>query len=65
MQAYMCTVCGFLYDDESADKNPECNIIPFEELDFDWTCPNCGTKAELFKPTTSIRTEDIEAETKD
>lgn len=59
MQAYICTVCGFLYDDESADVGPDGNLIPFEELDFDWVCPSCGVKANLFEPTESTRTKDI------
>jgi len=33
--------------------------VPFEELDIEWTCPSCGIKAELFKPTDSIRTKDV------
>lgn len=59
MQAYICTVCGFLYDDESVEHTPEGKPIPFEELDFDWVCPGCGVKGNLFKQTTSTRTQDV------
>ena len=59
MQAYVCSVCEFLYDDESAEVGPDGKLIPFEELDIDWTCPNCGVKADLFRPTTSERIQDI------
>ena len=59
MNAYMCTVCGFLYDDESADKDQAGNPIPFENLDADWVCPSCGVKADLFKKAESTRTKDI------
>lgn len=59
MQAYMCTVCGYLYDEESADKNIEGTLIPFKELDTEWVCPICGAKQDLFDPVTSDRTPDI------
>jgi len=59
MQAYICTLCGFLYDEESAEKTPENKLIPFEELDFDWICPTCGLKGTLFQTTYSTRTKDI------
>jgi Rubredoxin len=59
MRAYLCPVCGFLYDEESADISTEGNVIPFEELDFDWICPSCGSKSELFQPTISNRPHDV------
>jgi rubredoxin len=62
MQAYICSVCGFLYDDESADLGPEGNILSFEELEDEWICPICGIKKELFMPTESDRPQDIEDE---
>lgn len=62
MQAYICTVCGFLYDDESAEKGPDGKLIPFEELDFEWVCPGCGVQGNLFKQADSTRTKDIPSE---
>ena len=62
MQAYICSVCGFLYDDESAEKDLEGHLIPFEALDDEWACPICGTKEDLFKQTESDRTIDITTE---
>ena len=59
MNAYMCTVCGFLYDEESADKNVEGNPVPFEDLEEEWSCPICGVRAALFEPTESNRTPDL------
>jgi len=65
MQAYICTLCGFLYDDESAQLSPENKRIPFEEIDaLEWICPGCGVKADLFKQTTSTRTPDVPVENK-
>lgn len=66
MQAYICPVCGYLYDVQSAEKNIENNIIPFEDLPDDWTCPDCGVKPELFEPTDSDRVPDYpESKTKE
>ncbi len=62
MQAYVCTVCGYLYDNESADKNHEDISMPFEKLDDEWQCPNCGVRANQFKPVDSDRTSDIPKE---
>jgi rubredoxin-NAD+ reductase len=59
MKAYMCSVCGYLYDDETAEKNLEGNPIPFEELDDTWECPVCGVKPMLFVPFDSDRTPDV------
>ena len=65
MQAYVCTICGFLYDEESADVGSDGKLIPFEELDFDWICPTCGNKADLFIPTESQRSPDIPTQEKE
>ncbi|MBU1007521.1 rubredoxin [Candidatus Dependentiae bacterium] len=62
MQAYICTICGFLYDDESADLAPDGTTVAFEDLDLEWECPGCGSKGTLFKTTDSVRPPDIPAE---
>lgn len=62
MKAYVCSVCGFLYDQQTAEKNLEGNIISFEELNSDWVCPNCGVKPDLFILTESKRIKDIPVE---
>ena len=59
MNAYICSVCGFLYDDESADKDIEGNLIAFEELPDGWSCPNCGVSPDLFSEVESDRTSDL------
>lgn len=58
MQAYYCAVCGYLYDDETADLSPEGKQIPFEELEIEWACPVCGASAEIFLPIDSERITD-------
>jgi rubredoxin len=65
MKAYICTVCSFLYDDESAEIGPDGKLMPFSELDYEeWSCPGCGVKANLFKETDSTRTADIPSDRK-
>ncbi|MEA5016846.1 MAG: rubredoxin [Candidatus Limiplasma sp.] len=49
MKRYVCSVCGFVYDE--AKGMPEAGIAPgtkWEDLPEDWVCPLCGaTKAEF------------------
>ncbi|MFH1253869.1 MAG: rubredoxin [bacterium] len=59
MKAYICKVCGYLYDEESAEKGIENKIIPFENLDTEWVCPACGANQELFEETDSNRPPDV------
>lgn len=59
MNAYICKVCGYLYDEQSAEKNIENQVIPFENLDPEWTCPDCGVNQELFEITYSNRPPDV------
>ena len=51
MAKYVCSVCGFVYDE--AKGIPEAGIAPgtrWEDLPEDWVCPICGaTKAEFEK----------------
>lgn len=49
MKKYVCSVCGFVYDE--ADGYPEGGIAPgtkWKDIPDDWVCPLCGaTKAEF------------------
>ncbi|MEG1849067.1 MAG: rubredoxin [Oscillospiraceae bacterium] len=49
MRKYVCSVCGYVYDE--AKGLPEAGIAPgtrWEALAADWVCPLCGaTKAEF------------------
>ena len=51
MGKYVCSVCGYIYDE--AKGIPEAGIAPgttWEELPADWVCPLCGaTKSEFEK----------------
>ncbi len=42
MKKYICTICGYIYDEEVEQ-------IKFEELPDDWTCPTCGATKDLFE----------------
>lgn len=53
LELYVCSVCGFVYDEESAERTPEDMIVQFQyitEFFPDWTCPNCGVTPDLFTP---------------
>ena len=51
MSKYVCSICGYIYDE--ATGIPEAGIAPgtkWEDLPDDWVCPICGaTKAEFEK----------------
>ena len=50
MAKYVCTLCGYVYDEDKGI--PESGIAPgtrFEDLPDDWTCPMCGSPKSMFK----------------
>ncbi len=50
MAKYVCSVCGFVYDE--AKGIPEAGIAPgttWEALPDDWVCPLCGAAKSEFK----------------
>lgn len=59
MDAYMCSVCGYLYDEETAETSIEGRPLPFQELPDDWVCPVCGVAMDLFQEVESDRTPDV------
>ena len=49
MKKYICSVCGFEYDE--AKGIPEKGIAPgtkFEDLSEDFMCPLCGAAKDMF-----------------
>ena len=47
---YVCTACGFVYDED--EGCPEMGIAPgtkFEDLPEDFLCPWCGVGKEVFE----------------
>ncbi|MEG0988488.1 MAG: rubredoxin [Clostridium sp.] len=50
MKKYICTICGFVYDE--AAGIPAAGIAPgtrWEDLPSDWVCPLCGAAKADFK----------------
>lgn len=50
MKKYVCSICGYVYDEEAGD--PENGIEPgtkWEDLPDDWACPLCGAGKEMFE----------------
>ena len=50
MAKYVCTVCGYVYDEEVGDvDNGIAAGTKFSELPEDWTCPLCSVPKEQFE----------------
>lgn len=50
MKKYVCTVCGYVYDEAAGD--PDNGIAPgtkWEDLPEDYQCPLCGVGKEDFE----------------
>ncbi len=50
MKKYVCTVCGYIYDEAVGD--PDNGIAAgttFEELPEDFVCPLCGVGKDMFE----------------
>jgi rubredoxin-NAD+ reductase len=50
MKKYVCSVCGYEYDEEAGA--PELGIAPgtkFEDLPEDFECPLCGVGKDSFE----------------
>ncbi len=50
MAKYVCTVCGYVYDEEKGDPdNGIASGTPWEEVDEDFLCPLCGVGKDQFE----------------
>ena len=50
MRKWICTTCGFIYDE--AVGIPEQGIAPgtrFEDLPADWLCADCTAERDVFE----------------
>jgi rubredoxin len=50
MKAYMCVICGYVYEEEKGD--PVAGIAPgtrWEDVPLSWRCPDCGAGKEDFE----------------
>lgn len=49
-KVYMCTICGWIYNEE--EGSPEDGLEPgtrWEDIPDDWLCPDCGEGKEEFE----------------
>ena len=49
-RAYMCLICGFIYDEEKG--MPDQGIAAgtsWEDVPINWTCPDCGARKDEFE----------------
>ena len=50
MKAYMCVICGFIYEEEQGDTRS--GIAPntkWDDVPLSWRCPDCGAGKEDFE----------------
>ncbi|MFV0497946.1 MAG: rubredoxin [Candidatus Fimivivens sp.] len=50
MKKYVCTVCGYIYDEALGD--PDNGVAPgtqWADVPEDWVCPDCGVGKESFE----------------
>jgi rubredoxin len=50
MKAYMCVICGYVYEEEKGD--PASGLPPgtrWEDVPLSWRCPDCGAGKEDFE----------------
>ena len=51
MKTYICTVCGYVYDESQGDPdNGVAAGTKWEDVPDDWTCPICGVGKDMFDP---------------
>lgn len=49
MESYVCTICGYVYNE--ADGDPDHGIAPgtkWEDVPDTWVCPICGADKSAF-----------------
>jgi rubredoxin len=50
MKAYMCVICGYVYEEEKGDANA--GLPPgtkWGDVPLSWRCPDCGAGKEDFE----------------
>lgn len=47
---YVCTVCGYVYDEEIGDPDNGIEPTKWEDLPEDFACPLCGVGKDSFEP---------------
>ncbi|RPF48572.1 rubredoxin [Hydrogenoanaerobacterium saccharovorans] len=50
MEKYVCSVCGYVYDE--AEGDPDNGVAPgtkWEDVPETWVCPLCGVGKDMFE----------------
>jgi rubredoxin len=51
MKKYKCKICGYTYDPEAGESRTKTAPgTPFEDLENNWRCPQCGAGINRFMP---------------
>ena len=50
MKTWVCTVCGWIYDEEKGDSEYDLDPgVAFADLPEDFVCPLCGVGKDMFE----------------
>lgn len=50
MKAWMCVICGFVYEEEKGDPLRGIPAMTrWEDVPLSWRCPDCGAGKEDFE----------------
>jgi len=50
MKAYMCVICGYVYEEEKGDPNAGLPAgTKWNDVPLSWRCPDCGAGKEDFE----------------
>lgn len=53
MAEWICTKCGYIYNEQFGDEAHEVpKGTPFEKINEKWVCPRCKAVKKLFKKQT-------------
>lgn len=51
MKKYVCSVCGYVYDEAAGDPdNGVAAGTKWEDVPEDWVCPLCSVGKDMFNP---------------
>ena len=51
MGKFSCDICGYVYETGRGDPDNHVEIgTPFDEIEDDWVCPECGVGKDNFSP---------------
>jgi rubredoxin len=51
MGKFICDICGYVYETGRGDPDNHIEIgTPFDEIEDDWVCPECGVGKDNFSP---------------